>query len=122
MPITVASIMESIARDIDDTYRRLRRSGMKVDIPEVNVNLSLEVELDGVEEEPARPRQPSLRPFRRVIMDQKTLATQGLSFRRIATPSFREGREPTDDSEKNLRNLEIRFTFVPNYDEEGGES
>ncbi len=118
MPITIASIMEAIARDVDTTYRRLRKDGMRLTIPEVDVTLSLEVELDGEvesprEEEPSRPVpgrpfDPKLTKASRFVMDDKLLAKKGFAFRSIATPARTEvsgGQE--------LRNLEVRFTFVP---------
>ena len=127
MAITVGAILASVARDIDETYQRLRKGGLNLTIPEVEITLRLEVQLDGEPEDVKAPTQkpidkPSLVPRpgtteflkqpSRFVMDEKTLASKGLVFRTIASAVA-----PEQPSQSSPGNLEIRFSFVPEENE-----
>jgi len=50
MAIHIQDIIEALTRDVHEAYKRIKENDLKVSIPEIEIELNLEVDLDGLEE------------------------------------------------------------------------
>lgn len=108
MSIRISEIMESIARDIDRSYTKLKKEGMRLDIPEVEIKLNLEVELEGKEERAREIKPPGKpTPLTKFLLTEEIFKKEGIAFKTIATPAVAEENPGT------TTNFEIRFIVLP---------
>ncbi len=110
MGIKLQDIILSLSRDVDEAYSRLKREGIGVTIPEVEITMNLEVELEGREEPVEKPtarRRTATSSLRKFVIDGKILRERGLSFRSLkSTPQAKENS-----------NFTIKIVFIPSEEE-----
>ncbi len=107
MSIRIQDIIEALTRDVHEAYKRVRENDLKISIPEIEVELNLEVELEGLEERVQKTtvirRGAKVEPLSKYAVTESILKERGLGFRRIKT---------TPHTKENV-NFTIKIVFIP---------
>ena len=107
MAIHIQDIIEALTRDVHEAYKRIKENDLKVSIPEIEIELNLEVDLDGLEEKMPEStmirKGVKLESLSKYVVTERILKEKGLGFRRIKT---------TPHTKENV-NFTIKMVFIP---------
>lgn len=113
MSIKIDDIIFSLAKDVDNAAKNIKKSKINLTLPEVDITLSLDVEIEGKEEkiiEPVNARDNIVRGKRKMI-DSLAVKKQGLIFDKIGTV------HRNDNLSNTASNLKIHIVFAPDLTE-----
>ena len=113
MSIKIDDIIFSLAKDVENATKNIRKSKISLTVPEVEITLALDVEMEGKEEkiiEPVNARDTLIRGKRKLV-DSAAIKKQGLVFDRIGTV------HRNDNLSNTATNLKIHIVFAPDLTE-----
>jgi len=112
MGIRVQDIIQDLSKGVSAAHQYLKEKKVAVSVPEVEITLNLEAELEGeMEKTPgARKKEEEVErtTVRRYLMDEKTFKGKGVVFRRIGT---------VHPPSKEVANLTLRVVFLPDEEQ-----
>lgn len=113
MSIKIDDIIFSLAKDVENATKNIKKSKINLILPEVDITLSLDVEIEGKEEkiiEPVNARDNIVRGKRKML-DSLAVKKQGLIFDKIGTV------HRNDNLSNTASNLKIHIVFAPDLTE-----
>jgi len=107
MAIYLKDLIEALSRDVHEAYERIKKNDLKIAIPEIEVSLNFEVEVEGEEEKAPKAtvirRGTKIEPLAKYVITEKILKEKGIAFRKIKTTP----------QTKEHANFTIRIVFIP---------
>ncbi len=113
MGIKLQDLILSLSRDVNEAYRRLKKEKVGVKVPQVEVTINLEVELEGREEKEERISTSEHKALvgakiRKLVIDERAFRERGLVFRSLKTTP----------NTKDFANFTIKIAFMPSEEDE----
>lgn len=112
MGIQIQDLIKDMALSVNRAYEELREENIAVSLPEIEVTLDLEVELEGqitagatvIGGEQLLDYNPEEMTVRRSVMDEAAFKESGIVFSTIGT---------AHTADKELKNITLRIAFTP---------